>query len=192
MAVLNWNWKDWCWSWSSNTLATWCKELTHLKRPWCWERLKAGGEGDDRGWDGWMASPTQWTWVSVGSRSWWWTGRLGVLQSMGSQRLRHNWATELNCWPIIDESYVYISQQISSHHSIRNACSFLEEEMHPCNVAFPKRERTRVNSKESMQLPEKAASKSYTLAKNNTILLDIWVYNCQTNRSSKISGFHQF
>ena len=49
----------WCWSWSSNTLATWCKELTHLKRPWCWDRLKVGGEGDDRGWDGWMASPTQ-------------------------------------------------------------------------------------------------------------------------------------
>ena len=54
--------KNWCWSWNSNTLVTWCKELTHLKRPWCWERLKAGGEGDDRGWDGWMASPTQWTW----------------------------------------------------------------------------------------------------------------------------------
>ena len=52
-----------CWSWNSNTLTTWCEELTHLKRPWCWERLKAGGEGDDRGWDGWMASPTQWTWV---------------------------------------------------------------------------------------------------------------------------------
>ena len=56
-------WKDWCWSWNSNTLATWCKELTHLKRHWCWERLKAGGEGDDRGWDGWMASLAQWTWV---------------------------------------------------------------------------------------------------------------------------------
>ena len=55
------HWKDWCWSWSSNTLATWCEKLTHLKRHWCWERLKAGGEGDDRGWDGWMASPTQWT-----------------------------------------------------------------------------------------------------------------------------------
>ena len=51
-------WKDWCWSWNSNTLATRCEELTHLKRPWCWERLKAGGEGDDRRWDGWMASPT--------------------------------------------------------------------------------------------------------------------------------------
>ena len=60
-----------CWRWNSNTLATSCKELTRLKRPWCWERLKAGGEGDDRGWDGWMASPTQWTWVWVNSRSWW-------------------------------------------------------------------------------------------------------------------------
>ena len=90
------HWKDWCWSWSSNTLATWCEELTHLKRPWCWERLKAGGEGDDRGWDGWMASPTQWTWVWVSSRSWWRTGRPGVLQSMGLQRVGHHWATELN------------------------------------------------------------------------------------------------
>ena len=60
-SVLNIHWKDWCWSWSSNTLATWCKELTLLKRHWWWERLRAGGEGDDRGWDGWMASPTQWT-----------------------------------------------------------------------------------------------------------------------------------
>ena len=81
---------------NSNTLATWCKELTHLKRPWCWERLKVGGEGDDRGWDGWMASLTQWTWVGVNSRSWWWTGRPGVLQSVGSQRVGHDWATELN------------------------------------------------------------------------------------------------
>ena len=88
--------KDGCWSWNSNTLATWCKELTHLKRPWCWERLKAGGEGYHRGQDGYMASPTQWTWVWVNSGSWWWTGRPGVLQSMGSQRVRHNWATEVN------------------------------------------------------------------------------------------------
>ena len=88
--------EDWCWSWNSNTLATWCEELTHLKRPWCWERLRAGGEGDNRGWDGWMASPTQWTHVWVDSFSWWWTGRPGVLQFMGSKRVRHNWATELN------------------------------------------------------------------------------------------------
>ena len=88
--------KDWCWSWNSNTLPTWWEELTHLKRPWCWERLKVGGEGHDRGWDGWMASPTQWTWVWLSSRSWWWTRMPGVLQSMGSQRVVHDWATELN------------------------------------------------------------------------------------------------
>ena len=85
-----------CWSWHSNTLATWCEKLTYLKRSWCWERLKAGGQGDDKGWDGRMASQTQWTWVWVKSRSWWWTGRPGVLQSMGSQRVRLDWVTELN------------------------------------------------------------------------------------------------
>ena len=90
------HWKDWCWSWNSNTLATWFQELTHLKRPWCWERLKAGEEGDDRGWDSWMALPTQWTWVWVSSGSWWWTGKPGVLQSMGSQGVRHDWAIEMN------------------------------------------------------------------------------------------------
>ena len=93
-SVLYIHWKDWCWN--SNNLATWCEELTHLKRLWCWERLKAGGEGDGREWDGWMASATQWTWVWVNSRSWWWTGRPGVLWSMRSQRAGHNWATELN------------------------------------------------------------------------------------------------
>ena len=65
-----------------------------IRRPWCWERLKAGGEGDKRGWDGWIASPTGWTWVSSGS--WWWTGKPGGLQSMGSQRVKHNWVTKLN------------------------------------------------------------------------------------------------
>ena len=90
------HWKDWCWSWNSNTLATWHEELTHLKRPWCWERLRAGGERDDRGWDGWMASLTQWTWVWMDSSSWWWTGRPVMLQFMGSQRVGHDWVTELN------------------------------------------------------------------------------------------------
>ena len=71
-------------------------ELTHWKRPWCWERLRAGGEGDDRGWHGWMASPTQWTWVWVNSGSWWWTGKPGVLWFRGSQRVRHDWGTGLN------------------------------------------------------------------------------------------------
>ena len=95
-SVLNNHWKDWCWSWNSNTMATWCEELTHLKTSWCWERLKAEGEGDNRGWDGWMVSLTQRTWVWVNSGSWWWTGRRGVLQSMGSQRVGHNWVAELN------------------------------------------------------------------------------------------------
>ena len=95
-SVLNIHWEDWCWSWSSNTLAIWCKELTHWKRPWCWERLKARGEGDDRGWDGWMASLTWWTWAWASSRSWLWTGKPGVLQSMGSKRVGHDWATEMN------------------------------------------------------------------------------------------------
>ena len=95
-SVLVVHWKDWCWSWSSNTLATSCKELPHWKRPWCWEGLGAGGEGDDRGWDGRMASLTRWTWVWVNSGSWWWTGRPGVLRFMGLQRVRHYWATELN------------------------------------------------------------------------------------------------
>ena len=63
------HWKDWCWSWNSNTLSTWCEKLTHWKSPWCWERLKVRGEGDDRGLDGWMALPTQWTWVWVDSGS---------------------------------------------------------------------------------------------------------------------------
>ena len=62
----------------------------------CWEGLGAGGKGDDRGWDGWMASPTRWTWVWVNSRRWWWRGRPGVLRFMGSQRVRHDWVTELN------------------------------------------------------------------------------------------------
>ena len=66
-----------------STLATSCEELTHRKRLWCWEGLGAGGEGDDRGWDGWIASLTRWTWVWVNSGSWWWTGRPGMLRFMG-------------------------------------------------------------------------------------------------------------
>ena len=79
---------------TANTLATWLKELTHWKRPSCWERLKIGGEGDNRGWDGWMATPIQWTGVWVNSGSWW-TGKPGMLQSMGSQSNmteRLNWS----------------------------------------------------------------------------------------------------
>ena len=75
--------------------ATSCEELTHWKRPWCWEGLGVGGEGENRGWDGWMALATRWTWVWVNCGSWWWTGRPGVLRFMGSKRVRHNWSTEL-------------------------------------------------------------------------------------------------
>ena len=98
-------------NWSSNTLATSCEELTQWKRPWCWEGLGAGREGDDRGW-GWMASPTWWTWVWMNSGSWWWTGRPGMLWFMGSQRVGHDWVTELN-WT--DTSHLSRRADYSSH-----------------------------------------------------------------------------
>ena len=84
-------------------LATSYEYLTHWKRLWCWEGLGAGGEGDDQGWDGWMASRTRWTWIWVNCGSWWWTGRPGVLRFMGSQRVGHDWETELNWikWEVV-------------------------------------------------------------------------------------------
>ena len=120
-SALNIHWKDCCWSWRSNPLATWCKELTHCKRPWWWERLKAGGEGDDRGWDGWMASPTQCTWVWVNSRSWWWTGRPGMLQSMGSQGIRHD-SVQFSCSVMYDSATPWTTARQASL-SITNSWS---------------------------------------------------------------------
>ena len=108
-SVLSIHWKDWCWSWNSNTLATRWEELTYLEKPWCWERLKVGGDGNNREWGGWMVSPTWWTWVWVSSESWWWTGKPAVLQSMGSQRVRHNWVSELN-WTSIGAPYLKLSK----------------------------------------------------------------------------------
>ena len=105
------------WSWNSNTLATWCKELTHLKRPWYWERLKAG-EVDDRAWDGWMASPTQWTWVWVNSGSWWWTGRPAMLWSMGPQRVGHDWATELN-FQFLHQCFIAFINSLQNFHLLK-------------------------------------------------------------------------
>ena len=101
ISVLNIHWKGWYWSWNSNTLATWCEEPTHRKRPWCWERLKAGGEGDNRGWDGWMASLTRWIRVWVASGSWWRTGKPGVLPVHGvaeSQTWLSNWTELKQSW----------------------------------------------------------------------------------------------
>ena len=97
--VLNIHRKDWCWNWDSNTLATWYKELTHWKRLWCWESLKAGGEGDNRGWDGWMAS--RWTWVWISSGSWWWTGNLVCCSPWSRKELDTtewlNWTEQYLC-----------------------------------------------------------------------------------------------
>ena len=95
-------------------MATWCKQLTHLKKPWCWERLRVGGEGDNQGWDGWMASPTQWTWVWVKSGSWWWTRRPGMRKFMRLQRVGHDWATELNWTELILFSILAVSVYIST------------------------------------------------------------------------------
>ena len=100
-SVLGVHWKDWCWSWNSNTLATSCEELTHWKRPWCWEGLRAGGEGDDRGWDGWMASPTRWTWVWVNlmNREAWRAAIHGVAKSRTwlSDWTELNWTDSEQC-----------------------------------------------------------------------------------------------
>ena len=95
-SVLGVHWKGWCWSWNSDTLATRCKELTDWKRPWFWEGLGAGGEGDDRWWDGWRHHWLDGHGFVVDSGSWWWTRRPGVLRFMGSQRVGHDWVTELN------------------------------------------------------------------------------------------------
>ena len=98
-SILNIHWKDWCSSSSSDPLDTWCKEPSPWKRAWCWERLKAGGEEDDRGWDGWMASPTQWTWVRANFRRRWRRGKPGVLQPMGPKESdTTSWLNNNSMW----------------------------------------------------------------------------------------------
>ena len=106
-----------------------------LKRPSCWERLKTGGEGDNKGWDGWMASLTRWTWVWVGSRSWWWTRRPGVLQFMGTQRIRHDWITELN-WLSMYYVNEYFSLKCIHCNSKRSLHTFTPEVRQPGNCLF--------------------------------------------------------
>ena len=93
-STLNTHWKGWCWRWNTGILVTLCEQPTHWKSPWCWERLRAEGKESVRGWDGWMALPMHRTWTWANSKRWWGTRRPGVLQSMGSQRVRHDWATE--------------------------------------------------------------------------------------------------
>ena len=88
-----------------------------FERPWCWERLKTGGEGDNRGWDGWMTSPMWWTWVGVSSKSWWWKGRPGMLQSMRLQIVQHDWVTELN-WKLTHWHGMFSSPPWSLHLEI--------------------------------------------------------------------------
>ena len=111
--------KDWCWS--SNTLATQCEEMTHWKRPWCWERLRAEVEEGIRGWDGWMASSLQRTWTWANSRRWWGTGRPGVLQLMGVTKSQ-TWLKRLSTHPNIKYSkeicqpHTPYSNFIDSHH----------------------------------------------------------------------------
>jgi len=116
--------------------------LTHWKRLWCWEGLGARGEGDDRGWDGWMASLTRWTWVSVNSGSWWWTGRPGVLGFMGSQRVGHDWATDLIWSDLIWIHVIYMAKclccppemitTLIGYTSIQN--NFLKKETNELNL----------------------------------------------------------
>ena len=93
-------------SWSSNTLATWWEDLNHWKIPWCWERLRAGGEGSGRGWDGWMASPTQWTWVWASSGKWWRTGEAWCAAIHGAAKSR----TQLSDWTTTTKVYDSLSK----------------------------------------------------------------------------------
>ena len=98
--------QGWCWSWNSNTLATWWTESLE-KTQSCWARLKTGGGEDSRWWDGWMVSPTQWIWVWEVPGSWWWTGKTGMLKSLLSQRVRRHWKTEVN-WSWFTKKYLWI------------------------------------------------------------------------------------
>ena len=124
--------------WNSNTLATWCEELTHWKRPWCWERLRARREGDDRGWDGWMASPTRWLWVWVMSNGQWvWVMDMSLgklqelvmdrkawcLQSMGSQ----SWTRLSNCTELkyVAESKGFVFTQTGRKLFLVCSCTYI-------------------------------------------------------------------
>ena len=157
--------EGWCWSWNSNTLATWSEELTHWKRLWCRERLRAG-EGGDRGWDDWMASPTQWTWVWTSSRSWWWTGRPGMLQPMGSQTVGHDWVTELitvrstfNC-PLVWDTPVRHCILIISipHQHFKGGIITLFDVLKLSLLTWPSSQKDRWNSRRTSWLQSTSSS----------------------------------
>ena len=118
-STLNTHWKYWCWSWSSSILVIWCKQTTHLKSPWSWERLRAKGEEGVRGWEDWVASLMQWTWTWENFRRWWETGRPGVLQSMGLQRVGHDWAAEQDSRRCVKASKCFwrISLELEHHQN---------------------------------------------------------------------------
>ena len=125
---MNIHWQDWCWSWSSNTSATWCKELIHWKRLWCWGRLRAGGEGGKRGWDSWVVSLTWWTWVWANLGRRWWTGKPGVLRPWGHKGLdTAEWLSSNraeNTTQILKFSYIYYFLCWTLKHFFFNLCYF--------------------------------------------------------------------
>ena len=138
-SILSSHWKDWCWSWNANSLVTWWEKLTHWKRPWCWERLKAGGKGDDKGCDGWMASPTRWTWVWASSRSWWWTGKLGSAAVHGvakSWTRLSNWI-ELNWSHIMEDDSVIKRNRILISATSLNSSGGSDDKASAYNVGDP-------------------------------------------------------
>jgi len=119
-----------------NPLATWCEELTHWKRPRCWERLRAGGEGDNRGWDGWMASPSHWTWVWVSSGRWWRTAKHGVLQSMGSQRVRHNGVTTTKISKKVITTFTFLMENIRFLEHFECSLHHLDSHIFSCHFLY--------------------------------------------------------
>ena len=139
-SALGFLWREWCWSWNTSTLATSREELTHWKSLWYWEGLGAGGEGDDREWDGWMVSLTQWTWVWVKLGSWWWTGRPRVLRFMGLQRVGPKWATSLSLsttsrvqFSLVQFSHSVVSDSLQPHglQHTRLLCSLPTPRVYP-------------------------------------------------------------
>ena len=145
-SILNIHYRDWCWS--ASTLAIWCEEPTHWKRSWCWERLQAGGDRDDRAWDSWMASPAQWTGV--------WASSLACCSSWG-HRVGHDWATELNwvrtiIWPSpykyrLEETMRDVSTEISAWalliHEFQHACQCTKLDPQPGSHCAPDKQSAR-------------------------------------------------